>query len=175
MIWPTNARTETHAEWPALLDEDAVDDVLRCGQQALDRLPAASGTRQARPDLPPALLQQLWEAIQAANHQHFHFDVIGIAQLIYVEYPTGSYVSAHLDRSYGYKLSLSVQLSPAEAYTGGDLRLVLGAADGSLPVVAPRARGDGIVFPSYVLHEVTPVTSGVRQALVAWCLGPRFR
>lgn len=30
-------------------------------------------------------------------------------------------------------------------------------------------------FPSYTMHRVTPVTRGVRKALVAWVNGPDFR
>jgi PKHD-type hydroxylase len=40
---------------------------------------------------------------------------------------------------------------------------------------APRERGTVIAFPSYVLHRVTPITSGVRKALVVWAMGPKFR
>jgi PKHD-type hydroxylase len=31
------------------------------------------------------------------------------------------------------------------------------------------------VFPSFRLHRVTPVTSGVRKTLVVWSTGPAFR
>jgi len=32
-----------------------------------------------------------------------------------------------------------------------------------------------IVFPSHVLHRVTPVTRGVRRSLVGWIGGPHPR
>ena len=35
--------------------------------------------------------------------------------------------------------------------------------------------GDLVVFPSYVLHEVTPVTKGERNSLVCWVTGPSFK
>jgi predicted 2-oxoglutarate/Fe(II)-dependent dioxygenase YbiX len=31
------------------------------------------------------------------------------------------------------------------------------------------------MFPSYVLHEVTPVTKGERNSLVAWISGDNFK
>ena len=31
------------------------------------------------------------------------------------------------------------------------------------------------MFPSYVLHEVTPVTKGERYSLVAWLTGKPFK
>ena len=34
--------------------------------------------------------------------------------------------------------------------------------------------GTVIVFPSYFLHRVNPVTKGTRYSLVAWFRGPKF-
>ena len=31
--------------------------------------------------------------------------------------------------------------------------------------------GDAIIFPSYILHRVAPVTKGTRYSLVAWMIG----
>jgi PKHD-type hydroxylase len=36
-------------------------------------------------------------------------------------------------------------------------------------------RGAIIAFPSFFLHRVTPIVSGVRKALVIWATGPAFR
>jgi PKHD-type hydroxylase len=69
------------------------------------------------------------------------------------------------------KLSLSVQLSEPEDYEGGSLLLY----NGEEPMTLPKTRGTGLFFPSYSLHEVTPVTKGIRYSLVAWFLGPRFK
>jgi PKHD-type hydroxylase len=32
--------------------------------------------------------------------------------------------------------------------------------------------GDAVVFPSFVNHSVTPITSGTRQSLTGWIKGP---
>ena len=37
-----------------------------------------------------------------------------------------------------------------------------------------RKKGSVIVFPSFLLHKVTPVTSGTRYSLVMWTLGQPF-
>ena len=50
---------------------------------------------------------------------------------------------------------------------------MLEAGDG--PQRAEKARGALIVFPSFVLHRVVPVTSGIRKSLVVWVAGPEFR
>ena len=69
------------------------------------------------------------------------------------------------------KLSISVQLSRPEDYDGGDLELLFTSS----PYKAARERGKFIVFPSFCLHRVTPVTRGTRWSLVAWVLGTRWR
>lgn len=40
---------------------------------------------------------------------------------------------------------------------------------------SPRNRGAVMVFPSCVLHRVSPCTKGTRKAMVAWTTGPQFR
>ena len=65
------------------------------------------------------------------------------------------------------KLSLTVQLSSSDAYSGGDLQIKFGKDVDILP----RSRGSVTIFPSYVLHRVEPVTRGTRFALVLWFTG----
>jgi len=36
-------------------------------------------------------------------------------------------------------------------------------------------KGSIIAFPSYILHQVTPVTKGVRKSAVLWLSGPAFK
>jgi Uncharacterized iron-regulated protein len=62
-------------------------------------------------------------------------------------------------------------MSDPAAYDGSDLEM---NATGR-PEMLPRERGKLILFPSYQLHRVTPVTRGKRSALVAWIGGPPFR
>ncbi len=65
------------------------------------------------------------------------------------------------------KLSVTVQLSPATGYSGGDLEIMTGMK--TLPM--PRSEGAAVVFPSYMMHRVTPVTRGDRFAIVMWFTG----
>ena len=41
--------------------------------------------------------------------------------------------------------------------------------------VMPTKTGTSIIFPSWVVHRVKPVKSGVRYSLVAWMNGPQFK
>lgn len=69
------------------------------------------------------------------------------------------------------KLTIVVQLSDPIAYEGGTLEL---RPDSNI-TEAPRTRGTATVFPSFVLHRVTPVTTGTRWSLTLWSHGPAFR
>jgi PKHD-type hydroxylase len=69
------------------------------------------------------------------------------------------------------KLSLTVQLTDPSEYEGGNLQIMTTGT----PVNARKQRGLIVAFPSYVLHQVTPVTQGSRQSLVAWVSGPAFK
>jgi PKHD-type hydroxylase len=69
------------------------------------------------------------------------------------------------------KLTIVVQLSDPADYAGGQLQL---QPDSNLRV-AEAGQGTATIFPSFVLHRVTPVTAGVRWSLTLWAHGPAFR
>jgi PKHD-type hydroxylase len=90
-----------------------------------------------------------------------------------VQAPGGKY-GRHIDSAPGTlirKLSFTVQLSEPEDYKGGDLCLYLG----DKAEVMKKEQGFVALFPSYVLHEVKPVTSGTRYSLVSWITGKPFK
>ncbi|MCV2882926.1 2OG-Fe(II) oxygenase [Actibacterium sp. XHP0104] len=69
------------------------------------------------------------------------------------------------------KLTMVVQLSEPDSYEGGVLEIW---PDSHLRS-AGRTRGAATVFPSFMLHRVTPVTQGERYSLTIWAHGPAFR
>jgi PKHD-type hydroxylase len=69
------------------------------------------------------------------------------------------------------KLTMVVQLSPPDRYTGGQLEVM----PSNTIFSAPKTRGTATLFPSYLLHRVTPVTQGERFSLTIWAHGPQFR
>ena len=113
--------------------------------------------------------------IKDANMNMFKFDITTFRDLIqfglYDSSFNGHY-GRHVDLGHTgdsscRKLSISVQLSDCSEYTGGDLILK--------NIIAPKKQGCAVVFPSYLEHEVTPVTTGKRYSLVLWIYGPPFR
>ena len=119
----------------------------------------------------------LADAISQANNEHFQFDLTYLTALQYTVYNGNDHSNyqKHLDVGRQFpnrKLSFSVQLSDDAEYTGGDLRFHYIK---NQPEVAPREKGTVVFFPSWIVHDVTPVTQGKRRSLVGWVNGPNFK
>ena len=71
------------------------------------------------------------------------------------------------------KLSMTVSLVDGSEYEGGDFQLDFRNKEENDPYTLKHARSKGsvVIFPSFVWHRVTPVTSGQRYSLVCWTLG----
>jgi len=117
--------------------------------------------------------QKLTDIIFELNNKYFNFDLYGFSeglQFTHYKQPNGSY-GKHIDRGYNIqirKLSFSVELSDVSSYEGGELNLY----EGDKPMEnMKKEQGTLIAFPSFMLHEVTPVTKGERFSLVAWLTG----
>ena len=119
------------------------------------------------------LYNHLSELIQTANNEMWNFDISYIDDSIqYTEYhDNGGHYDWHLDvGTYPVnhrKISVTIQLSDPDDYEGGDFEVMTS----STPDIAPRKKGCAILFPSYLLHRVTPVTKGIRKSLVVWVNG----
>ena len=132
-------------------------------------------------DLPAAAwaLDRMVPVVAAANRESFGFDLGDFAespQVARYGAERDGHFDWHSDIGAGAlaarrKLTVVVQLSDPADHDGGTLEL----RPGSSVVQAPRDRGTAIVFPSFVLHRVTPVTSGTRWSLTLWSHGPAFR
>lgn len=122
------------------------------------------------------VFKRLGEITAKLNAQYYHFDLTGFGELLqlthYDQSENGMY-GWHQD--YGInisrKLSVVLQLSDPGDYEGGNLQVMTSGT----PTNVRKQRGLVAVFPSYVLHQVTPVTQGSRQSLVAWISGSPFR
>jgi PKHD-type hydroxylase len=117
--------------------------------------------------------------ITEANDELWKFDIHDVLENIqYTEYHAtdDGHYDWHQDIGPGNaslrKISLTVQLTEDSAYEGGDLEIWNG---GSNSDKTPRGSGVVIIFPSYMMHRVTPVTSGIRRSLVLWVGGQHFK
>jgi PKHD-type hydroxylase len=124
------------------------------------------------------VFEKLGHIASSLNAQYFRFDLTGFGEPLqltnYDQSEQGMY-GWHQDyggkNSPSRKLSLVLQLTDPSQYEGGNLQVMTGGQ----PQTVRKQRGLVAAFPSYVLHQVTPVTSGNRQSLVAWISGPAFR
>ena len=87
------------------------------------------------------------------------------------------------------KLSITIQLSEPDEYNGGHFQWLEPVNEFNqltkekvvdvhkMVQTAPfsgKAIGTMIVFPSFVYHQVTPVTMGTRRSLVGWACGQPY-
>jgi PKHD-type hydroxylase len=123
-----------------------------------------------------------------ANRETWNLDISFMPGVQYAIYTESSFFQWHIDelaQPYGplaptrwiglnRKLSIIATLTDPTAYEGGDVQL-RDRIGNPMPIDGIRERGTILVFPSNVAHTVTPVSSGVRNSLVGWFLGPSFR
>ena len=128
------------------------------------------------------LYDRLLHLAAILNERHFHFNIQGACEAIQLtRFNEGDHFSArHMDRMPGdyngsnlpRKFTLAIPLSERSEFGGGDFEFDVG---GNEMIVPAQERGTLLTFPSFVLHRVTPVTSGVRWSLVLWLGGPSFK
>ncbi|MFN0115867.1 MAG: 2OG-Fe(II) oxygenase [Paracoccaceae bacterium] len=132
-------------------------------------------------DLPDAAWagERLAAIVARANRDSFGFDLTDFAESAQIaRYRAEGQGHFHWHGDVGQgpaaarrKLTVVVQLSPPGDYAGG----VLETWGNAEPQAHPRSEGDAMVFPSFLLHRVTPVTDGVRWSLTQWVHGPAFQ
>ena len=125
-----------------------------------------------------AIENHLWTFISDVNAEHYGYDLWKHCHLQYTMYhgSDNGHYDWHVDvdynpqKKYTTKLSLTIQLSDENDYEGGEFQALDIDISPNL-----KKRGSLIMFPSWLNHRVTPVTSGTRKSLVAWFHGPMWR
>ena len=123
------------------------------------------------------LYQELIGKIRNVNGQYWNWIIDGWEPLQYTEYDESynGHYDWHID--YGFKdpenphsrkLSFSLGLSDKDDYEGGELIGKMSIDDH----VVKLDKGEIFLFPSWMLHKVTPVTKGKRKVIVGWGRGP---
>lgn len=110
------------------------------------------------------------------NTEFFGFDLFGFRE--HFQFTTytadNDFYEWHADTTGRFecprKLSIVLQLSDPSEYEGGDLEIF-----GTTVTKVQKEKGTVVAFPSWAIHRVTPVTSGVRKTIVVWLTGPSFK
>ena len=190
VITPHAQRTEPFVWWEGAVTEQELNWLRDKAKVAEEKAKVGGGgggvvnneIRRSQitwlPNSPEAewVFSKLADVAAKLNSQYYDFDLIGFGeplQLTHYDQSEHGMYGWHQDYGMGVsrKLSMVVQLTDPSEYEGGNLQILTG----SNPQNVRKQRGLIAVFPSYILHQVTPVTQGNRQSLVAWVSGPRFK
>ncbi len=124
------------------------------------------------------IFKKIAAAVGKANAEYYRYDLYGIThalQLLHYKATENGHYDWHIDCGNGNsatrKISVSIPLTPRNAYRGGELWI----NNNGNEIKAVDEQGSISMFPSYLLHQVTPVTEGERWVIVIWINGPRFR
>tara|TARA_Y100000296_G_scaffold24942_1_gene29371 strand:+ start:538 stop:1221 length:684 start_codon:yes stop_codon:yes gene_type:complete len=120
---------------------------------------------------------KLLEVITGVNQDYYKFNILALAEapnLMRYDAENSGHYDYHLDIGTAKpncwrKLSYSLMLN--DDYEGGKLEFKTGMGIVEYGPIVGRM----ILFPSYLLHKVNPVTSGIRWNLVGWSHGPSFQ
>jgi len=90
-------------------------------------------------------------------------------QFQYLKYGTGGFYNWHqdiIDRSAPTirGLTMSLNITDENEYEGGELLV----KDGEEIITNLKKAGSYIIFPSFLQHKASVITSGTREAIVSW-------
>ena len=124
------------------------------------------------------IYHKLAHAVSSINSKFYRFDLTGFGEsLQFTNYDQSEHGMYRWHQDFGTlqtsnrKLSVVVQLTDPSEYEGGNLQLMTNGQ----PMNVRKERGLLVAFPSWQVHQVTPVTQGSRQSLVMWISGPAFK
>jgi len=123
------------------------------------------------------LYDKIINMVVEANASMWGFNLYSVVDSIqYTKYSEGGgHYDWHMDIGPGSishrKVSITTQLSDPSEYEGGDLELWYG---GEI-IKIPKNKGLTVIFPSFTMHRVTPITKGTRKSLVLWVGGEHYK
>lgn len=186
-IAPQSSRLEPYTWMTDIFSEDELNQLQDRARNASN--PAKVGDNAVNSDIRRSNIDWLQNTPENAwvfeklahvagwvNARYYHFELTGFGeglQLTHYDQSDHGMYGWHQDfnGAISRKLSLVVQLADPSEYEGGNLEVLAGGN----PIAVRKQRGLIAAFPSFSLHQVTPVVRGTRQSLVAWVSGPAFR
>ena len=126
----------------------------------------------------------IWNFMITANENAgWKYDIKAIESCQLTRYSKGGFYSWHVDSLgthrdmhdnpknkslHGNTRKLSMSIFLNSDYEGGAFEF----ADGEM---TDLGTGSVVVFPSFLIHKVSPITKGIRYSLVAWFVCPPFK
>lgn len=171
-----------------VVSEDERLNLIEWGRDKFEPIPMFDG--QLHPELKNTtdvfvpfdefewLYKRVEKLITYVNEKNFQFSIDKMQRLMLVKYEVGQFMAIHTDSPINTNRKISCPISLTQQgldFEGGDLIIY----DGNRPITPANGihkielvRGRATLYPSYLLHEVTPVTKGVRYMLGTWAHGP---
>jgi len=131
------------------------------------------------------IFERFNNALDYMNEKYFNFDINGYDFIQYSTYDSsknGRY-DFHIDMGLGEmekawienrKLSVTLLLNePGIDFKGGDFEF--NVCGDNRTIKPTLKKGSLLLFPSFLIHRVTPITKGIRKSLVIWLTGPKFK
>ena len=108
-----------------------------------------------------------------ANNYWWQYNITHANQTELLIYKPDGHYNPHVDtfHQHGEARKLTALAFLNDDFEGGKFFL---NATGT-PYYPPQKKGTVLVFPSYMVHGVEPVTKGVRYSCVTWLVGPYFK
>ena len=138
------------------------------------------------------LIDLIWPYMRRANKEaSWNFDITSVESIQITKYKPGGFYKWHCDGGsdclsarnipnnkflHGNVRKLSMTVLPNDNYKGGEFQFCTYSEEKS-HINTPdfNSAGSIIFFPSFMEHQVAPVTKGTRYSLVAWFVGPPFK
>ena len=133
--------------------------------------------------LPPHAPHYRWifnkinKLVHELNGRKYNFDIDGLIEPVQLtKYSNNGFYSDHIDLGNTYpesdrKLSFTIQLSDSENYDGGNVILKTSHIKNQIS----KGLGSITFWPSFMLHNVEPITKGNRWSLCGWISGKQFK
>ena len=178
---------EVYKLWPASIATDVVEKIMETALTQKAQPGIIFSSRDAKSEIRSCTVRWLceqwiedlvWKYVARANEEGLNLAIENDCELQFVEYQAvcGDHYHWHHDVDWNgqspsdRKISATIQLSDPSEYQGGEFEFE------AIQTTADfKSKGTVLVFPSYLRHRITAVTSGKRYALVAWFSGPRWR
>ena len=109
-----------------------------------------------------------------ANNYWWKYNITHSNQTEFLIYKSKGHYNSHVDtvhKHYNETRKLTAIAFLNDNYEGG--KFFLNATGTSY--YPPQEKGTVLIFPSYMVHGVEPVTKGIRYSCVTWLVGPYFK
>jgi len=120
--------------------------------------------REVRSQLDTGLFNAVGNAIQQYANTYPYAGISKDSGYELLRYQTGQFYVQHVDSTINHNRSVSCSLILNDGYEGGEFAFF------DRQVIVSPPKGSALLFPSNFMfpHEVMPVLSGTRYAVVTW-------